>query len=105
MEVSREQPQDLPRAVIDAALHTPSDSLPGWTGVDLGAEGYAVVKVNRIVPRQAPDAQRAQQERQQYVQWWTTAEGLAYYELLKQRFKVQIKTPRPDPTAQVAAEN
>ena len=105
VEVSREQPQDLPRAVIDAALHTPSDSLPGWTGVDLGAEGYAVVKVNRIVPRQAPDAQRAQQERQQYVQWWTTAEGLAYYELLKQRFKVQIKTPRPDPTAQVAAEN
>ena len=105
VEVSREQPQDLPRAVIDAALHTPSDSLPGWTGVDLGTEGYAVVKVNRIVPRQAPDAQRAQQERQQYVQWWTTAEGLAYYELLKQRFKVQIKTPRPDPTAQVAAEN
>ena len=105
VEVSREQPQDLPRAVIDAALHTPSHSLPGWTGVDLGAEGYAVVKVNRIVPRQAPDAQRAQQERQQYVQWWTTAEGLAYYELLKQRFKVQIKTPRPDPTAQVAAEN
>ena len=105
VEVSREQPQDLPRAVIDAALHTPSDSLPGLTGVDLGAEGYAVVKVNRIVPRQAPDAQRAQQERQQYVQWWTTAEGLAYYELLKQRFKVQIKTPRPDPTAQVAAEN
>ena len=105
VEVSREQPQVLPRAVIDAALHTPSDSLPGWTGVDLGAEGYAVVKVNRIVPRQAPDAQRAQQERQQYVQWWTTAEGLAYYELLKQRFKVQIKTPRPDPTAQVAAEN
>ena len=105
VEVSREQPQDLPRAVIDAALHTPSDSLPGWTGVDLGAEGYAVVKVNRIVPRQAPDAQRAQQERQQYVQWWTTAEGLAYYELLKQRFKVQIKAPRPEAVTAVTAEN
>ena len=105
VEVSREQPQDLPRAVIDAALHTPSDSLPGWTGVDLGAEGYAVVKVNRIVPRQAPDAQRAQQERQQYVQWWTTAEGLAYYELLKQRFKVQIKVPRPEAVTAVTAEN
>ena len=67
----------------------------GWTGVDLGAAGYMVVKVNRVVPRQAPDAQRAQQERQQYEQWLTTAEGLAYYELLKQRFKVQIKAPRP----------
>ena len=105
VEISREQARELPRAVIDAALRTPVDTLPGWTGVDLGAEGYAVVKVNRVVPRQAPDAQRAQQERQQYVQWWTTAEGLAYYELLKQRFKVQIKAPRPDANAPTTAEN
>jgi peptidyl-prolyl cis-trans isomerase D len=91
--------------VIDAALRTPADALPGWTGVDLGAAGYVVVKVNRVVPRQAPDAQRAQQERQQYEQWLTTAEGMAYYELLKQRFKVQIKAPRPDAAAQVTAEN
>lgn len=103
-EVSREQPQNLPRQVIDAALHAPADALPAWVGVDLGAQGYAVVKVNRVVPREAPDAQRAQQERQQYLQWWTTAEGLAYYELLKQRFKVQIKAPRPDALAQASAE-
>ncbi|CAN7491232.1 SurA N-terminal domain-containing protein [Acidovorax sp. LjRoot194] len=105
VEISREQPQGQSRQVIDAALRAPSDSLPGWAGVDLGTEGYVVVKVNRVVPRQAPDAQRAQQERQQYVQWWTTAEGLAYYELLKQRFKVQIKAPRPETTAQATAEN
>lgn len=104
-EVSREQTQNLPRPVIDAALRAPADALPGWTGVDLGAAGYVVVKVNRVVPRQAPDAQRAQQERQQYEQWLTTAEGLAYYELLKQRFKVQIKAPRPETVAQGTAEN
>ena len=50
-------------------------------------------------------AQRAQQERQQYVQWLATAEGLAYYELLKQRFKVQIKAPRPEAVTAAAAEN
>lgn len=104
-EVSREQNQNLPRPVIDAALRAPADALPGWTGVDLGATGYMVVKVNRVVPRQTPDAQRAQQERQQYVQWLTTAEGMAYYELLKQRFKVQIKTPRPEAVAQGILEN
>jgi len=104
VEISREQPQNLPRPVIDAALRAPADALPGWVGVDLGAQGYAVVKVNRVVPRQAPDAQRAAQERQQYLQWWTTAEGMAYYEVLKQRFKVQIKTPRPS-TTQAALEN
>ena len=106
VEISREQPQNLPRPVVDAALRAPADALPGWVGVDLGAQGYAVVKVNRVVPRQAPDAARAVQERQQYLQWWTTAEGMAYYEMLKQRFKVQIKAPRPtSATAQAAVEN
>ena len=104
-EVSREQSQNLPRPVIDAVLRVPADTLPGWTGVDLGATGYMVAKVNRVVPRQAPDAQRAQQEREQYVQWLTTAEGLAYYEWLKQSLKVQIKAPRPVPVAQGTAEN
>lgn len=94
-EVSREQTHNLPRQIVDAVLQAPTDALPSWTGVDLGAAGYSVVKINRVIPRAAPDAQRAQQERQQYVQWLATAEGLAYYELLKQRFKVQIKVPRP----------
>ncbi|MFT4243172.1 MAG: SurA N-terminal domain-containing protein [Acidovorax sp.] len=105
VQISREQPQGFPRALIDAALHAPADALPSWVGADLGAEGYAVVKVNRVIPRQPPQADRARQERQQYVQWWTTAEGLAYYELLKQRFKVQIKAQRPDAAAQAPAAN
>jgi peptidyl-prolyl cis-trans isomerase D len=31
------------------------------------------------------------------VQWWSEAEGLAYYETLKQRYKAEIKVPRPLP--------
>ena len=104
-EVSREQSRNLPQSIIDAVLQAPADSLPGWIGVDLGPAGYAVVKLNRVITRDAPDAQRAQQERQQYVQWLATAEGLAYYELLKQRFKVQIKAPRPATNAQGISEN
>ena len=104
VEISREQPQNLPRAVIDAALTAPADVLPGWVGVDLGGGGYAIVKVISVVPRQAPDAQRVQQERQQYVQWLATAEGVAYYELLKQRFKAQIKAPRPKALVQDSSE-
>ena len=45
------------------------------------------------------------QAKPQYVQWLATAEGLAYYELLKQRFKVQIKVPRPEAVTAVTAEN
>jgi peptidyl-prolyl cis-trans isomerase D len=51
--------------------------------------------VLRIIPREGADAQQAAQQRQQLQQWWTTAEGFAYYEMLKERFKVQIKPTRP----------
>lgn len=99
MVVARDLPLNQPRAVLDAVLGANTDTLPAWTGVDLGAQGYAVAKVNRVVPPEAPEPQLAQQRQQQYAQWWSTAEGLAYYETLKQRFKVQIKAPRPAPAA------
>lgn len=54
-----------------------------------------MIKVNRIVPRDKPEAQRAQQERMQLMQWWSSAEGVAYYEMLKERFKTEIKVTRP----------
>ncbi|MBS0292272.1 MAG: SurA N-terminal domain-containing protein [Proteobacteria bacterium] len=95
LTVSRDRLQDQPRAVVDAALQAPTDKLPAWVGVDLAGQGYAVLKVNRIVPRDAADAAAARAERQQYLQLWASAEAQAYYELLKQRFKVQIKAPRP----------
>ena len=101
--VSRDQPHNQPAPVVTAALHSPVDKLPAWEGVDLGPQGYAVLKVNRIVEREASDDAQARMERQQYTQAWGTAEALAYYELLKQRFKVQIKAPRP--TAESAAQN
>ena len=93
--VSRDQTQNLPRAVVDAALRASPDNLPSWVIADLGTQGTAVVKVLRIIPREGTDAQQAAQQRQQLQQWWTTAEGFAYYEMLKERFKVQIKPARP----------
>jgi len=93
--VGRDQSQSLPREVIDAALHAPVDALPAWAGVDLGNLGYAVVKVNAVAERPAQDAQIVAAQKQQLAQWWAGAEGAAYYETLKSRFKVQIKVDRP----------
>lgn len=98
MIVARDLPQNQPRAILDAVLSTNTDALPAWTGVDMGVQGYAVAKVNRVVAPEPAEPQLAQQRQQQYVQWWSTAEGLAYYETLKQRFEVQIKAPRPAST-------
>jgi peptidyl-prolyl cis-trans isomerase D len=54
-----------------------------------------VVKVNRVLPRETPPAPQAQQEVQQYTRAWATAEALAYYNVLKERFNVQIKVAKP----------
>lgn len=97
VQVSREQMQELPAAVIDAAMRTDASALPAFTGVDLGTQGYAIVKVGRVVPRAQPLEAAAVQEQRQYAQWWTSAESLAYYNGLKARFKAQILVAKPAP--------
>jgi peptidyl-prolyl cis-trans isomerase D len=92
--LSREQKQQQPSAVVEAALRAGTQSLPAWVGVDLGDSGYAVVKVEKVVPRDEAAAQNRTREREQYAQWWASAEGLAYYSLLKEKFKAEIKIPR-----------
>lgn len=94
MVISRDQPQNTPPQVMDAAMRTDPAALPAWRGVDLGEQGYAVVRVNKVVPRPAPAENQAKQDRDQYKKWWTSAEGLAYYNLLKERFKAQILVAR-----------
>ena len=95
--VSRDDSQKQPAQVVEAALRADPAALPALVGVDLGAQGYAVVKVLKAVQREAPAADVAVRERQQYSQWWTAGESLAYYNLLKDRYKTQIKVAKPAP--------
>ncbi|MCJ0763811.1 SurA N-terminal domain-containing protein [Variovorax terrae] len=94
-EVSRDQTQKLPAPVVEAALRADASALPVLVGVDLGAQGYAVLKVNKVVARDEAKEASAKQDRAQYAQWVTSAEGMAYYNLLKERFKAQIKVAKP----------
>jgi peptidyl-prolyl cis-trans isomerase D len=66
-----------------------------FKGVDLGRDGYVIVKVVQVLPRPERKPQELDQARAQYTQWWSNAEGLAYYKLLQERFKVQFKVSRP----------
>lgn len=91
--VSRDQPEGVAPKALDAAMRTDPTALPSVTGVDLGDQGYAVVKVNRIVSRSAPDEAAAKQARAQYAQVWAAAENQAYYGILKERFKARINAP------------
>jgi len=93
--VSRDKAEGLAQPVLNAALSADPKKLPAWVGVNLGDQGYAVVRVDKVLAREARDAQVQGQEVQQYGQWWSSAEGQAYYETLKDRFKVKIQVPEP----------
>lgn len=93
--VSRDQTQKLPASIVSATLSADASALPVLLGVDLGAQGYAVVKILKVLPRPEQAPALAQQEQGQYTEWWTSAESLAYFNILKERFKADIKVTRP----------
>jgi peptidyl-prolyl cis-trans isomerase D len=97
--VSRLETQSQPPAIIEGALRADTSKLPVLVGTDLGAQGFAVVRVIKSVPRTPPAAEVAKQENEQFAQAVGAAENAAYYDLLKNRFKAEILVPRPaDPT-------
>ncbi|MEP7102034.1 MAG: peptidylprolyl isomerase, partial [Burkholderiales bacterium] len=88
--LSRANARDLPALLVDAVLKAPTAALPAYLGVPLGDQGYAVVKIAKVLGRDpvTADSARAQS---QYAQAWGDAESQAYYSALKSRFKVEIK--------------
>ena len=96
--VSRDQTQQLPAPLVDAVFRADVNGLPAavvMLGVDLGKQGYAVVKINKVLMRDALPEPAAMRARQEYAQAWSAAEGLAYYNVIKARFKTEILVPKP----------
>ena len=96
--VSRQDAKGQVPDVLNAAMHAKIGDAAAWVGVDLGNEGYTVVRVNKVVPRAEDSAELRLRQKQEFERYQANAETLAYYELLKERFKVQIKVPRPAET-------
>ena len=88
--LSRDQPAGHAQALVEAALRADPAKLPAWVGVDLGNEGYAVLRVNKIVPREAQSPEQAQQARQQFAQLWSQTEVQAYLAALRKALKVDV---------------
>ena len=105
LQISRNQTQNLPSILINAALRAEATTLPTFAGADLGAEGYAVIKVLKILPRVvASEPALQQQERNEFNRIWTNAESLAYYEVLKKRFKAEILVNKSAPSKTTTEE-
>ena len=93
--VSRDQAQKQPAQIVAAALRADAAALPVFVGIDLGPQGYAIVKVLKVLPRVQSSEATSKQELNEFSKWWTSAENLAYYSVLKERFKTEIKVVRP----------
>ena len=92
--LSREKTQRQLPQVVEAVLKADPNKLPAVSGVDLGAQGFAVIRVTKVLP---PEDNQAlmKQAQQQFTQLWGAAETLAYLAELKSVMKAEILVAKP----------
>lgn len=93
--ISREKTQRQLPKVVDTVLRADPNKLPSISGVDLGVQGFAVVRVTKILPPEAENKELMVQAQQQFTQLWGTAETQAYIAQLKTKMKAEILVPKP----------
>lgn len=94
--VSRQDAQGVPAAAVRAALSARLDGQkPAWVLVDLGQDGAVVLRVRPAPAREAPDAQRLRQEREELARLWGEGEAQAYLSALRQRYKAEVLVKSP----------
>ncbi|MBP0594484.1 SurA N-terminal domain-containing protein [Paraburkholderia sp. LEh10] len=90
LKVSRNEAQGVPPAALSAIYKVDAQKLPAYVGVDLGADGYAVYRVNAVVPTAAADEKRLAAAQQQISSVNAQAEAEAYLDALRDRSKVKM---------------
>ena len=95
--LSREKSQRQLPQVLDAVLKADPVKLPATEGVDLGAMGYAVIRVTKVLPPEAENKELMKQAQQQFTQLWGSAETQAYLAQLKAMLKAEILVAKPSP--------
>jgi peptidyl-prolyl cis-trans isomerase D len=92
---SRNDAQGMPPAALSAIFKADSSKLPAYVGVDLGAEGYAIYRVNSVEKPQPVTADRLTGAQQQIAQVYAQADMESYLDALKARSKVKVNEAAP----------
>lgn len=90
--VSRAKSQGLNPAVFLAVMKADTSKLPSYVGLE-APQGYAVLRVTRVVQPTNVDTAKRQAEHQQIAAALAQQETHAYIEALKKKAKVEIKKP------------
>jgi peptidyl-prolyl cis-trans isomerase D len=94
--ISREKTQKQLPKVVEAVLRADPNKLPAVNGVDLGDQGFAVVRVLKVLPPEAENKELMVQAQQQFTQLWGNAETQAYIAQLKSTMKAEILVSKPN---------
>jgi peptidyl-prolyl cis-trans isomerase D len=90
LTVSRSNAQGMPKALLDPLMRADAGKLPAVLGLDLPGQGYVVMRLTQVLPRE-PMPSGDEPLRAQYTQAWAAAEADAYLAALKKRYKAEIK--------------
>ncbi len=91
--ISREQTQKLPNNLVELAMRANSSKLPLIEGVDLGSRGFGIIKINKLI--ESKNEKPSPESSERFTKSWATAENLAYFSVLKERLKVNVKVKAP----------
>jgi len=89
LKVARNDAQGLPPAALSAVFKADPHKLPAYVGVDLGADGFAIYRVNAVTSGEALDATRIAAAQQQLGQVAGQADAQAYLDALRARSSVK----------------
>ncbi|OZI74980.1 SurA N-terminal domain-containing protein [Bordetella genomosp. 12] len=86
--ISRQDPGNLPRNLVDAVMRMDAAKLPGYAGVASGSD-YVVARLDKVEAGQ-PDEQAVSMLARQLNGAWGEAEDQAVLKMLREAYKVQI---------------
>jgi peptidyl-prolyl cis-trans isomerase D len=90
LKVSRNDAQGLTPAALSAIYKADAQKLPAYVGVDLGNDGYAIYRINAVLPGAPIDPQHLASAQQQIAQAEAQSEMTAYIDALRARSKVKF---------------
>ena len=88
--MSRLKPDTLFGDPIKAITNSATAKLPHVLGVDLGPQGYVIVRINKVAPPAKIDDEQRKQMSQQLARLMGSAEFESYLAGLKKDAKVEV---------------
>jgi peptidyl-prolyl cis-trans isomerase D len=95
--VSRQDNQGLSQAALRKVMAADTSKLPAYAGVERGDEGYALYRINRVIPAEARNAAQIAEVRARYDQQAGSQQLDAYLASLRARAKVEVRTANLEP--------